>query len=209
MSIRSRSGARWLTKSRSAKIAVGTAITRFTYRHQRHESTCVRTPPSSRPSDAPPPAIAPKIPNALARSGLPSKVTVNSPSADGASSAPNAPCSARAPTSVPNEVCASPPIAETIANPTSPDDERPLAPEQIAELAPQQQQAAERQRICGDDPLAVARREVERLLRRGQRDVHDRGIEHHHQLRDAKQRQRRPAVRLCAAWMIGCHLMPA
>ena len=50
-----------------------------------------------------------------------------------------------------------PPIAEATEKPIRPADERPLATEQIAELAAQQQQAAERQRVGGDDPLPVAR----------------------------------------------------
>ena len=45
---------------------------------------------------APPPAIAPKTPNALARSLGSVNVTVISDSAAGASSAANAPCSPRA-----------------------------------------------------------------------------------------------------------------
>ena len=73
-------------------------------------------------------------------------------------------------------------------------DERPFAPEQITELATQQQQAAERQRVGGDDPLPVGRREMKGPLRRGQRDVHDRGVEHHHQLRGPEEREHGPPV---------------
>ncbi len=40
MSIGARSGSPWLTSRRNATIAVGTASTRLTYRHQRHDSTC-------------------------------------------------------------------------------------------------------------------------------------------------------------------------
>ena len=100
-------------------IAVGTAITRLTYMHQRQEISCVIAPPSSNPSEAPPAAIALKMPNALGRSAEPWNVTVSNPSADGASSAPNAPCRARAPTSIPND-CAIPPIAEATAKPVNP-----------------------------------------------------------------------------------------
>jgi hypothetical protein len=46
-------------------------------------------------------------------------VVVRIDSADGASSAPNAPCSARAATST-SKLCASPAIAEAIAKPISP-----------------------------------------------------------------------------------------
>ncbi len=174
-------------------IAVGTAISRFTYRHQRHEMVWVSTPPSNSPTEAPPAAIALKIPNALGRSGDPWKVTVSSPSAEGASSAPKAPCSARAATSIPND-CARPPIAEATAKPVSPPMKRPLAAEEIAELAAQQQQAAEGEGVGGDDPLPAVGREVQRALRRGQRDVHDRRVEHDHQLRDPEQGQHGPSV---------------
>jgi hypothetical protein len=46
-------------------------------------------------------------------------------------------------------------------------DQRLLAAEQVAELASDQQQAAERQRIPGDDPLASVVGEAQRLLRGG------------------------------------------
>ena len=77
------------------------ANSRFTYRHQRQDRYSVSTPPSSRPMAAPPPAIAPKMPNALARSAGSVKVVVSSDSAAGASSAPKTPCSAREATSTP------------------------------------------------------------------------------------------------------------
>jgi hypothetical protein len=73
--------------------------------------------------------------------------------------------------------------------PEQSDDERPLAPEVVADPAAEQQQAAERERIRGHDPLAVVVGEVQRLLRGGQRDVHHGGVEHHHQLRDAEHRE--------------------
>ena len=74
-------------------------------------------------------------------------------------------------------------------------DQGPLAPEQITELAAQQQEAAERQRVGGDDPLPALGREMQRLLRRRDRDGHDRRVQHHHQLRDAEQSQNRPSTR--------------
>src|SRR3982074_2499441 len=100
-------------------IVVGTAITRLTYRHQRQDKTWVSAPPSINPSEAAPPAIAPKIPNAVGRSGDSAKVTVSNPSAEGASSAPNAPWGVGAATSPPRDG-PTPPIAEAIENPTKP-----------------------------------------------------------------------------------------
>ena len=82
---------------------------------------------------------------------------VSSDSAEGASSAPNAPCRARAATSTPKD-WARPPIAEATREAEQAGDERPLAPEEVAELAAEQQQAAEGQRVGGDDPLPVVGR---------------------------------------------------
>lgn len=63
--------------------------------------------------------MAPKMPNARARSFGTVKVVVSTARAVGASSAPNAPCSARAPTSSP-KVPAAPPSAEAPAKPMRP-----------------------------------------------------------------------------------------
>ena len=57
----------WSTTSRAPNTATP-ANARFTYRHQRQDRYSVSTPPMSRPTAAPEPAIAPKIPNALLRS---------------------------------------------------------------------------------------------------------------------------------------------
>jgi hypothetical protein len=67
-----------------------------------------------------------------------------------------------------------------------------LAAEQVGQLAAEQQQAAERQRVGGDDPLPFAVREVQRQLRRRQRDVHHRHVEHDHQLSGSDHRQDQP-----------------
>ena len=84
---------------------------RLTARHQRHEKYSVSTPPSNSPIAAPLPEMAPKTPNAFARSFGSWNVTVISASAAGASRAAKTPCSARAP----NSSCAfiaTPPSAE-------------------------------------------------------------------------------------------------
>lgn len=68
---------------------------------------------------APPAAeIPPQTPNALARSCGRVNVTVSSDSADGPSSAPNAPCSARATSSI-SKPEATPPSADAPAKPSS------------------------------------------------------------------------------------------
>ena len=77
---------------------------------------------------------------------------------------------------------------------------RPLAAEQVAEPAAEQQQAAERERVRGDDPLALVVAEAEVLLGRGQRDVHDGRVEHDHQLSDAEDREDHPTLSSGSGW---------
>ena len=75
------------------------------------------------------------------------------------------------------------------------EEEEPLAPEQVARAAAEQQEAAEDERVRVDDPLEVGLREPEVLLDRRQRDVHDRRVEHDHELREADEDEDDPAVR--------------
>ncbi len=96
-----------------------TAIGTLTYRHQRQDRYSVRAPPSIRPMAPPPPEIAPKIANALARSAASVNVTVSSDSAAGARRAPKMPCATRAETSI-SKFCAAPPIADAAAKPIRP-----------------------------------------------------------------------------------------
>src|ERR1700683_5646216 len=95
------------------------AKNRLTYRVQRQEKYCVRTPPRMRPTAPPPPATDPNTPNARPRSRGLRNVLTRVPRADGARMAPKMPCSARAVTSISNDTAA-PPSAEDRANPTSP-----------------------------------------------------------------------------------------
>ena len=80
--------------------------------------------------------------------------------------------------------------------------EHALAAGEIAEPPREQQQAPEGDQERVDDPGEVRLAEVEVALDRGQRDVHDRDVEHDHQLRQADDDERRPATavgwwRLC------------
>ena len=143
---------------------------------------------------APPaPAIAPKTPNARARSFGMVKVVVSTASAVGASSAPNAPCSARAPTSSSKRAGGA---AERGGDGEADeaDDEGALAAEQVGEAAAEQQQAAEGERVGGDDPLAVAVGEAEVGLGGRQRDVHDGRVEHDHELGEPDDGEGQPAT---------------
>ena len=61
-----------------------------------------------------------------------------------------------------------------------PDDEDPAAPVAVAERAAEQDQGRKRQQIAVEDPLQPARRRVEVLADRRQRDVDDRPVEKRH-----------------------------
>ena len=73
-------------------------------------------------------------------------------------------------------------------------DEDPLAPDDVRRAAAEQQEAAEEQRVAVDHPLEVGLAEVEVLLDRRQRDVDDRRVQDDHELGQADQDQRHPAV---------------
>jgi hypothetical protein len=62
------------------------------------------------------------------------------------------------------------------------DQQRALATGVVRDPAAEQQQAAEGQRVGGDDPLPVGVRDPEVALRRRQRDVHDGRVEDDHEL---------------------------
>jgi hypothetical protein len=73
--------------------------------------------------------------------------------------------------------------------------EQPLAPEGVSEAAAEQQQAAERQRVCGDDPLPVRAGEMQRGPCMRQGDAHDRRVEGNHQLRGSQDGKDPPPMR--------------
>ena len=72
------------------------------------------------------------------------------------------------------------------------DHEGPLAAEDVGEATAEEQQAAERQGVAGHDPLAVGIGESERVLGRRQGDIHDGGVQHHHDLGQAQHGQDQP-----------------
>src|SRR3712207_7126990 len=80
------------------------------------------------------------MPNAFPRSDGSVKIVESSARADGASTAPNTPCAARAPTSTPKD-SAAPPTAEAIAKPSRPPMNahlRPRSEEHTSELQSRQ-----------------------------------------------------------------------
>src|SRR5258707_6207453 len=115
------------------------------------------------------------MPNALARSLGSVNVVVSSDSAEGTSSAANAPWQARAVISM-AKLTDAPPMAETTANPARPTRKVVLRPSRSASLPPTKQQAAECQGVGGDHPLPGHRGEAQRMLRRRQRDNHHRDV---------------------------------
>ena len=79
------------------------------------------------------------------------------------------------------------------------DHEHAPATEDVAQAAAEQNQAAVGQGVPADDPLqAGRRREVQILLDRRQRHVHDRHVEDDHQEGDPQDRQRLPALWISA-----------
>jgi hypothetical protein len=115
-------------------------------------------------------------------------VVVKSDRADGTSSAVKAPLAG--PRGYQHgEVHRSSPNGRNPSEADQADQERDLPPEQVGEPATEWQQAAERETIGGDHPLAVSEAEVERFLRRRKRDVHHSKVEDHHQLCQANDAQ--------------------
>ena len=144
---------------------------------------------------APEPAIAPRMPSALFRSAPSRNVTSVMEKTDGARIAPAAPWTRRIAMSIPEET-ERPQRSEEIAKSGEPDHEELPTPEQVAHAAPEQQEAAEGERIAADDPLEVLGREVELLLDRRKRDVHDRDVENDHQVGDSEDGERLPTLRV-------------
>jgi hypothetical protein len=64
----------------------------------------------------------------------------------------------------------------------NPGNEDSSPAENVAGPAAQQQETAEGERVGVDDPLQARAGEAERVLNVRQGDVHDGGVEHHHQL---------------------------
>ena len=74
-----------------------------------------------------------------------------------------------------------------------PRDEEAAPTEQVGKPASEQQCAAEEDRVGGHHPLQALVRKIEIGLDRRQRDVHDRHVEDHHELRRHDHGQRSPA----------------
>ena len=153
---------------------------------RRQSTSSVSVPPSSTPNAAPAPPTAPQAPSALARSPPWVNAAMMIESAAGESIAAPRPWPARAANSV-----VAPPASAEATDESGEDgqagEEHAPAAEQVGGAAAEQEQAAEDQRVARDRPADVTAADVEVLRDVGQRDVHGRDVEDHHQLGDAEQ----------------------
>jgi hypothetical protein len=72
------------------------------------------------------------------------------------------------------------------------DHEDAPAADDVRDASAEQEEASEDERVGGDHPLQVGLREVEIRLDRGKSDVHDRDVEHDHELDGGEERQTDP-----------------
>ena len=143
----------------------------------RQETAVTSQPPATGPTTNAIPVQAVQVPIAAPRSS-PLKTTVIVASAAGVSSAPATPCSARAKISA-SALHASAHRSRGQPERAEADQEDPLAAEEVAERAADEDQRAERQEIGVDDPLLEREAAAEVVLDRGQRDVDDRPVDEH------------------------------
>jgi hypothetical protein len=74
------------------------------------------------------------------------------------------------------------------------EQEHAAAPEDVAEAPAGDEQDGEAEGVGVDGPLEAGDRAAQVLLDRGQRDVHDRVVEHDHEEREAHRAQGPPAA---------------
>ncbi len=74
------------------------------------------------------------------------------------------------------------------------DQEEAAMPVQVAQPSAEQEEAAEREQIGVHDPGERGLREAEIVLDRRQGDVHDRRVEHDHEIAEAEDEEREPAL---------------
>ena len=145
-------------------------------------------------SGAPPPErTKPIIPIAFARSAGSVNRIMISESAIAETIAPPRPWTARA---TMRNVCefASPQSERRDRELGDPEEEHPLLAVEVAEASGKQQEAAERQQVGVHDPGKGRLREAEIVADRRQGDVHDRRVEHDHEIGQAEDVERQPAL---------------
>ena len=182
-----------LSESRKAAMPTGT----LTKKIHGHEKYSVSTPPRSRPIAAPPVAIA--CPDAHRLRALRSlgegrrQDRERRRRDEGGAEALQAACHDQHSSRVREPVQERGDREDDHA-----DEEYPLAPEDVAGAATEQQEAAEGQRVGVHDPLQVGLGHVQVGLDRRQRHVHDRRVEDDHELRQADEAEDEPGIRLAA-----------
>ena len=159
-----------------------------------HENTCVRRPPRIRPTAEPPIAIAAHTPSALARSLPSANVVEMIDSAAGEIRAAPRPWTAREAISIP-ELTDTPARNEADGEDDKANQEEPLAPEEVAGAAAEQQEPAEEEGVGVHDPLEIRLAQIEIRLDRRKRDVDDGRVEDDHELGDADEDEDDPGIR--------------
>ena len=165
----------------------------------------VRIPPTIGPIASESAETPAQMPIAVPRCRA-GKVAVMIDSVAGFSSAAPTPCTLRAAISEP-ALPARPHHSEAAVKIDEPDDEDPAPPEQVGELSAGEEQDAERQRVGVDHPLELRDRDAQIRADRGQRDVHDRVVEHDHEQaeRDGDQG---PPLAVLVREQAGPHVQP-
>ena len=103
------------------------------------------------------------------------------------------PCTARAPIRKP-AFGAKPHASDDEREDGEADDEDLAPPEEVGELAAGDQQRCEDERVGGDDPFELRDRDVQVLLDRRQRDVHDGVVQHDHEEAEGDRGERPPLL---------------
>src|ERR1043166_280873 len=194
---RAKSKVRWPRPARLSRSSQGlipiTSAPTGTLMKKIHDqlSALVSAPPSRTPAAPPLPEAAPQMPRATLRSRPSRKVVVRIERAAGESSAAPSPCSERNAISEPSDQ-ARPSSSELMVKSARPAKQAP-ATEEVGQASTEQEHAAEEQRVGGDHPLEALLREMKVGLDRGESDVHDRDVEHDHELRRDDHCQHPPA----------------
>ena len=151
------------------------------------------------PTAQPPIAIAAQTPSAFARSAPSAKVVEMIDERRGRDERRAEALERAESDQHPLARSASPFSSEATVKIDEPDQEEPLAAEEVAGAAAEQQEPAEDERVGVDDPLQVGLGQPEIGLDRRQRDVHDRRVEHDHELGEADQDEDEPGIRCVSA----------
>ena len=170
----------------------------FTNMTQRQDTSWVSSPPAMRPMAPPAAETVVKSPMARTRAGPSANETVRSDRADGAANAAPRPWRARAARSIQLDV-GDPAEHGADGEDGDPDEEHPAPAEEVSGSGPQEQEAPEGQDVGVDHPGEPTGGEAEAVLNVGQGHVHDRRVQHDHQLGREDDEEEDARVRQAAA----------